>query len=550
MHAIEFAVKCTVLTLLPSGLAPVTAVAQLTDTGSIVGTVQDQRGAAIPGAKITVTNIGTNVQQVTTTDVSGQYVVPSLKVATYSLTVEKTGFQTFVHNGIIVDVQSRIQVDVTLQLGAMTERVEVTGAPSLLHTQTAEVGQVVESKRMEDLPLNGRNYDTLAYLTAGVFIPTGNLTTSAGEGYYNINGNSAAQNNYILDGADNNSFIESYQGRSAQAGQPPVDALAEFKVQTRTYDTEFGRSAGGVINAQIKSGTNVLHGAVWEFLRNSKLDTNDFFLNRAGASKPQYQRNQYGGTLGGPILKDKAFVFGAFEGTRIRQGVTLLGSVPTPLMRQLNFSELPSAPHSPTVPALSQFSGCINKSIVTPSCVDPVSTKLFGLYPLPNTNLGQNGIAGGFVGNNFISSPALSDDLDNGVIRADQKIGEKDSLYQHYSVVDERFDYPTIFQSVNPIADGDGNFQLSKTNARRQSAAVGMTHIFSPTTLLDLRTGWNRLAQHSKQLPFGQDVTDQFGLKGLPKNPVFTGGLPELDITGFNQLGSLRWQPLIEISYA
>ena len=543
-------ITCIFFMALSVVLSAVWAGAQLTDTGTIVGTVQDQSGTAIPVPKVTVINQATNVQQMTTTNARGEYVVPSLKVGTYSVTVEMSGFQTFVRSGIIVDVQSRVAVDVTMQVGAMTQKVEVTGAPPLLDTQNANEGHLMATQGVVDLPLNGRQYSQLALLTAGVFQrPSGFLGSSvfAGDGYFNVNGNTSFQNNFILDGVDNNSFIENFQGRSAQAAQPPPDALAEFKLQTRTYDPEFGRSAGGVINTQIKSGTNSLHGDAWEFLRNSSLDANDFFLNRAGLKKPEFQQNQFGGTLGGPIVRDKAFFFGAYEGTRIRKGVSFVGNVPTPLMRQFNFSELATPPQSPTLAGLSQFSGCITHAILNPACVDPVAAKVFNLYPLPNTNVGKEGIPGGFTGNNFTSSGKSIDNENNGIVRTDQKIGERDSLFEHFTIFRISLVAPSIFSSVNPIADGaegQSNFDI-----RNYNGALGWTHVFNPTTVLDLRAGFNRKFSNGTQFLLGQDVNAQFGLKGIPNFPGVSGGLPDFEtISGFNKLGGLAWTPQTQIS--
>jgi outer membrane receptor protein involved in Fe transport len=554
----RLSVKSVFLTSCLLILSALSAIAQLTDTGSIVGTVRDPSGAAVPGATVTATETGTNVRRTTTTNDGGDYVLPSLKIGTYSITIEKSGFQSFIHNQIPVDVQSRIKVDAELQVGSARQTVEVTAAAQLLNTQSAELGHVVGSKKVEDLPLNGRHYSSLALLVPGVFIPTGNLSEIGGEGYFGVNGNSATQNNYVIDGIDNNSYIENFQGKSAQAGQVPVDAVAEFKLQTRTYDTEFGHSAGGVVNAQIKSGTNQLHGDAWEFVRNSAFDATDFFTNLAGGKKPAYQQNQFGGTAGGPILKDRLFVFGAYEGFRERQGDTQIGTVPTPMMRSLDFSELPNPPTSAglaNLPGLSlpQLAGtgltpsqCIQAAKLNPACVDPTAAKVITLYPMPNLNLSQNGVAGGFKGLNYIAAPKRTINTDTGVIRADQKLGEKDSLYEHYSIFDLSEYNPFIFQAYNPIADGSTDISLFDN--RNQNGAVGWTHIFSPTTVLDFRAGANQLREDAKQLPFGQNVNDQYGINGIPVDPRVSGGLPEFDISGFSQLGSSRWTPMVQKS--
>jgi hypothetical protein len=301
--------------------------------------------------------------------------------------------------------------------------VNVVASAPLLDTQSANVGQVVAEKQVSEMPLNGRRYADLVFLTTGVNSVTP-IQAARGEGVFSVDGNTSLQNNFVLDGVDNNSYDENLQSQSAEVAQPPVDALSEFKIQTHTYDVSFGRNAGSVV-ATIKSGTNGLHGSAYEFLRNRDLDANDFFLNTAGKPRPQYQRNQFGGVAGGPIKKNHTFFFAGEEHTKIAKGISLLNTVPTPLMRQYNFSELAKSPHDPTLSALSQFGGCINNAIVGPSCIDPVGAKIMSLYPLPNTNLGQNGVTMGLWGTTILPArhsraipiPRFSGSIRNTTIR-------------------------------------------------------------------------------------------------------------------------------------
>lgn len=532
-----------VLATISLGLCDLTAVAQLVDTGSIVGTVHDPSGAVISGAKVTIRNLGSNAEVVVNTNADGEYVVSSLKVGKYSLRVEANGFQTFLQSGIVVHVQARAEGDVTLRVGQTSQVVNVNSDVSLLDTQTANVGQIEETKRTQDLPLNGRQYDTLVLLASGASPEVKNMQ-ARGEGMFSINGNTSVQNNFILDGVDNNSFSTNLQEQSTQVVQPPVDSLEEFKLQTRTYDAEFGRNAGGVINATIKSGTNQMHGGAYEFFRNRKLDANDWFLNSQGKPRPKFQQNQYGGNLGGPILKDRLFVFGAYEHGISNKGLSETGTVPTPLMTQsLTFTELPVQPHDPA--GLPQFQGCINGGIVKPSCVDPTAAKVFALYPGPNANQSQAFKNASF---NFISSPTETRRSDSGVIRVDEKLGERDLFTEHYAIFDLRQFIPGIFALVNPIADGASDTTLGFNNDRGHSVAFGWTHIFSPALLNDFRFGFNRIASHSLPASFGQIVNPQFGVNGVPVFPGVSGGLPEFDINGFQQLGSPRWLPQNQFS--
>lgn len=512
-------------------------------TGSIVGTVRDPAGAVVPGARVTATNLGTNETWNTTTGTQGSYVFTRLPIGTYSIAVRSSGFKSFAQSGVTLNVQSRVEVDARLELGQVTQTVSVTGNVPQLQTQSANVGQVVNSQQVSQLPLNGRRYDQLALLTAGV-----NETTPAflprAEGVFSANGNSSTQNYFALDGADNNSYTTNLQDQSTQSVQPAVDSLAEFKVQTRDYSVEYGRNAGAVINASLKSGTDQYHGDVYEFLRNASLDANDFFLNRAGQKIPAYQQNQFGFTLGGPIRKDRTFFFVNWEGTRINQGTTLLNTVPTPLMRNGIFTELSPAPTSPSISALSQFSNCFQAGVLQTGCADPVAAKMFALYPLPNTNLSQEGLAGGFTGNNYIASPTATHNTDEIGSRIDERLRESDTIYGHFIIFDLRQNRPGIFTDVSRVADGTLDSTQGINDDRGTNVTLGWTHIFNPATLNDFHATFDRSASHSKPATLGDIVDSTFGLNGIPNfGASFSGGLPELDISGFNQLGSPQWLP-------
>lgn len=526
------------------------AMAQV-DTGMIAGTVRDNSGAVIADAVVTVTNLSTNAKETTRTGSNGAYLAPLLKVGTYSLTVEKTGFQKYVQTGILVDVQARLEVDVTLQVGVVTEAVNVTSAAPLLDTQSANVGQVVGQRQVSELPLNGRRYDDLVFLTTGVNSVTP-IQAARGEGVFSVDGNTSLQNNFVLDGVDNNSYDENLQSQSAQVAQPPVDAVSEFKIQTHTYDVSFGRNAGSVVNATIRSGTNEIHGDGYEFLRNRDLDANDFFLNTAGKDKPQYQRNQFGGVVGGPIKKNHTFFFVGEEHTKIAKGTSLLASVPTPLMRQYNFSELARSPHDPTLAALSQFAGCVVNATVSPVCLDPVGAKIMALYPLPNTNRGLEGVARRFTGNNYIASPTFTSDLDSAVVRIDSQYHDSNKFFGHLAITDLRRFQPGIFNDLQPaFLDGSSNTTFGRNLDRGTSVALGWTRTFSPTIINEARAGFNRVASHSQQSPFGTPSVDaQFGIKGVPNYPssIVGGGLSTFQLTGFANLGSPGFLPQNQFS--
>src|SRR6202171_6076259 len=314
------------------------------DTGSILGTVSDTSGASVHGATVTLTNEGTNASLSTTTGSDGSYKFTPVRIGTYKLTATLQGFSTITQKNIVVNVGSDVVVDFTLKPGAVSETVEVASTVPVLETQDASVGQVMDSRNVDRLPLNGRNFTFLAQLSAGVNTPQADTRGNAASGAFSANGLRPAQNNYLLDGIDNNSDTVDFLNGTNFVVLPPVDAVQEFKVQTSDFSAEFGRSGAAVLNATIKSGTNSFHGAGWEFFRNDKLDAADYF-ERAGnnPTKGELRLNQFGVAVGGPVIKNKLFFFGDFEGLRRRQGAPHTGSVPTATERSsgyTNFQEL------------------------------------------------------------------------------------------------------------------------------------------------------------------------------------------------------------------
>jgi hypothetical protein len=337
------------------GLAmPRTALCQV-DAGSISGVIRDTSGAAIVGAKVTLTNEDTGIVQTTVSTSSGDFTFAPVKIGRYAVSAAYSGFQTVRQNNVTVDVQQKVAVDITLRPGTSKETVIVDAAPPALQTQDASVGQVIESQAINALPLNRRNFTFLAQLSAGVTQDQADTRGLGSSGSFAANGLRPAQNNYLLDGLDNNANLVDFLNGTAYAVRPPVDAIQEFKVETNNYSAESGRSAGAVLNATIKSGTNQFHGDVWEFVRNDKFDAANFFEHGPGITKGKYRQNQFGFTLGGPIRRDKTFFFTDYEGLRVRQAVPYLTTVPTALERTSGYtnpSELlqqdnPTSPRSP-----------------------------------------------------------------------------------------------------------------------------------------------------------------------------------------------------------
>ena len=288
---LRFVVFSSALTLLVS-----THLFAQVDTGSVLGTVKDQSGAVIPGAKVSLTDEGKGLTITTTTGADGSYVFTPVKIGNYTLAAEAQGFEKISQTHITVNIQQHVVADLTLKPGAVSQTVEVTGAPPQLQTQEASVGQVVGSQTVNSLPLNGRNFTFLAQIVAGVNTPQADTRGNAKTGAFAANGERPAQNNYLLDGIDNNSNTIDFLNGTNFVVLPPVDAIQEFKVQTSNYSAEQGRAGGAILNATVKSGTNQLHGDVWEFFRNDKLDSADFFENAGGLRKGEFRQNQFGFT--------------------------------------------------------------------------------------------------------------------------------------------------------------------------------------------------------------------------------------------------------------
>jgi len=542
-----------------------TVVNAQVDTGSITGTVADASGAVISGAKVTLTNAGTGATLSTTTGADGVYKFSPVRVGTYKVEAVSQGFQTTTQTGVKVDIGTNVGLNFSLKPGSQTETVEVTAATPVLQTQDASVGQVVDERSVNDLPLNGRNFTFLAQLVQGVNSPQSDTRGNAASGAFSANGFRPAQNNYMLDGIDNNSDTVDFLNGTNYVVLPPVDAIQEFKVQTTDFSAEYGRSGAAVLNATLKSGTNNFHGDVWEFFRNDKLDARDFFEHNctAGACTPakkgELRWNQFGGTLGGPVLKNKVFFFGDLQIWRLRQGQPQIGSVPTLAERNsgfTDFSDLITGQSGTSTDALGRVfpkgtifdpattrpagSGFVRDpfpgNIIPTNRLDPNAVALLNLYPLP-TN--------GSLFNNYANSPVLVQNEKQFDVRLDLDFTQKDQLYFSFSYDDKPELIPSIFGGV---ADGGGFFQGNQTASSQHSALV-WNHTFSPTTINVARVGLNYL-HTTRNIPESNNLSDlpgSFGILGIPQAKE-NGGLPAFGINGLQTLGGNSFLPSDEVS--
>jgi len=557
--------------LLTAALATATIALAQKDTGGITGVVTDPSGAVVAEAKVTVTDVDRGTAVMTATNAQGEYIAAPLRVGLYTVTVEKSGFQKAVLGPVKVDVQERPAVNAKLQVGSVFETITITTKGPQLETATSELGQVQDSHTIQTLPLNGRNYAQLALLGAGVgpAEPGSRVETSFG---FSSNGARSLQNNFQLDGIDNNSDLGDVLNGSAYVIQPSVDAIAEFKVQTNAYSAEFGRGNGAVMNAVIKSGTNQFHGDVYEFLRNDVLDARNAFDE---FGRQPYQQNQFGATFGGPIIKNRTFFFGDYEDLRIRQALPQLILVPTPTEIGGNFSSFLT-----TTPAMAvdmngnptnqvavdcnghpTFMGEIFNTRLTQASalnpdgycgvpvgvdaagnptnifpknlIDPLAARLSALFPAPNVSIN---------GSNYLAEPKRRTTQNNFDIRIDHNFSEHDSLFGRFSYEDQPSFIPSPF---NNALDG-GAFQDGYQDDSYRSAAISETHTFSPSMVNEFRLGYNRINSHRFQLNYNQNVAAQLGFPGVPFGPN-NGGLPTMTIDdGTAEIGSFGFLPSIE----
>ncbi len=502
-------------------LAPLAMHGQV-DQGSITGTVQDSSGAVVPNASVTVTNTDTGLALQARTNGSGSYVFSPLKIGNYKVSAAAPGFQTTNRENVHLDIEQRLNVVLVLQPGQVSQSVTVSDAPPLLQTQEGTVGQVISAETINNTPLNGRNWVYIAQLTAGTAPPFGN-TRGSGSGDFVANGQRAEQNNFILDGVDDNTNLVDFLNGSSFVMRPPPDALAEFDLQTSNYSAEFGHSAGAVMNASIKSGTNHIHGSVWEYFRNTNLDA----VNWNALSTPPYHQNQFGATLGLPLLKNKLFYFGDTEANRISIGQTNVFTVPTPLMRQGNFSELlspsltgaaqPTQLYQPNSANLSQPLTCNGQNnVFCANQIDPVAKNILSMYPQPNTN-------GGKTYNNLTENVSKNDDTFQWDQRVDWNISQKDQAYARYSYMHE-----IILNALplGPILDGSGYGGESDTNLA-QNFMLSETHIFNPNLTNEFRFGYNWIVSKFKQPnAYNPNIAASLGLGGVPSLGPGQYGLP------------------------
>ena len=537
-HLLLGAMAVALLLLLPGSILLEAQV----ESGSIVGTVRDTSGAVIADAQVTEVNSETGIARTARTSAVGEYVFTQLKPGTYTVTVEHQGFKKAMQAAFKLDLNQVARVDITLVVGSVQEEVVVTAAEPLVESETSSIGQVIEKNRVNDLPLNGRNFIQLAYLSPGVNAgpPEGAASTvpqqggipenERANGAVQANGLTATNNNFLLNGFDNNE-----QQIGFETIMPAVDAIEEFKVQTNNFGADIGKG-GAVVNVVLKSGTNDLHGTLYEFLRNSALDAKNYFDDPA-APIPPYKQNQFGGTFGGPIIKNKTFFFGDYQGTRIRQAQTFVSTVPPLSERGGDFSDLGVPIYDPltTQPdgtrtpfpnnVIPPCVGSTGKSATGGGCLDPAALNVVALFPKPN-------LPG--AANNFLYNPVARNNQDSFDIRIDHQFTSKNSFFGSFSFNNVDAYHPDPFPGVA----GGGAFSGTIKN---QARSVGLSDVYtlSANKVNEFKIGYMRYVVNAVQNFANQDVTTQLGIPGVndPNNQIATGGLININIADYGSLG-------------
>ena len=497
--------------------------AAFAQTAQLSGIITDTNSAVIAGSHVTLTNLDTGVARKALTNTEGYYSLPFVPPGNYRLHVLSSGFRPVTHDSVRINVDHALRIDFTLEIGELTETVNISENEPLLERETSSIGQVIENKTIVTLPLNGRNYSQLVLLMPGA---TPNRLTQAADGF-SLNGNRTTQNKFLVDGLDNNNYLLGLTTGSTQAVHPSVDAIEEFKVESANYSAHYGQAAGGVISVAIKSGTNNFHGSAFEFLRNEKLDANDFFANRAGLERGPLRFNQFGGSLGGPVWRKRTFFFASFQGTRRHASNTAVITVPTPEQVRGNFGAIDI--YDPANVVGGNREQFLN-NVIPEARMDPVGRKIAALFPAPN----QPGLV-----NNYASLVPQTENADQYDFRGDHNFNERDKLFARFS----KHDGDMVLGSICPAP---GNCGVNATlpiieTYDSWSAVAGHTYVFSLNGVNELRVGYSN-NKSVGQIPADRPLFDEFGIRGVPQFSSLTG-LPSFIVGNYSALGDGNARP-------
>jgi hypothetical protein len=516
-------------TLIITG-ALVASVAEAQTSGGVFrGEVRDPSSAIVPQAKVLIRSNDNGTQVVAESNGDGLYITPTVIPGSYTLSAIKPGFETEVFGPVTLEVNQTVRVDFALNIGAATDSVQVEASRTqLLSTESAEVSQVIVSKQVSEIPLNGRSWQQLIDLSAGV--NPGAPGESGSPNPVNINGQRTKANLYLVDGISTTSSTE---GRGNDFNIPLED-VRELSVQAGAYSAEYGDVAGGVINLQSKSGTNKLHGSLFEFFRNDALDAADFFSNQTGQPKNALRYNQFGGSVGGPIRHNKTFFFADYQGTVTHSAQPMVTSVPLSGQRGGNFSGLQVPIYNPF--ADSYVRTPFSNNVIPASLLDPAAVKIASLLPLPNQ---FDAFGNPLPFNNYAVTRVDTSNVESFDIRLDHQFSPNSNLFARESFQNTGAFAPSLFGP--PL--GGSILGAGATSARNQNAGIGYTYTFSPALINELRLGLNRQTTALTQEDYGQNLSTLFGIPGVNVSPQ-TSGLSNLDVAGLFDIGDSLLTPL------
>ncbi|MBI4909523.1 MAG: carboxypeptidase regulatory-like domain-containing protein [Acidobacteria bacterium] len=536
------------------------------DLATLVGTISDPSGAGIPSAKVAITDTATGLHYEMTTAAGGEYVRPALRPGTYDIEVQAAGFKKALRRGILLTAGDRTGVDFRLEVGEVSTSIEIAAQVPVLQTESTIVGASVDAKQVSELPLGGaRVFTVLARLSPGV-VPNEPGARDAVGGGFSANGvRSNGQNNFLLNGVDNNVNVIDFLNQTAFVVGPSVEAIGEMRVMTNGYNAEYGRGAGGVVNVTIKGGTNQLHGSLFEYLQNDKTNARRW-ENRA---KRPVRQNQFGAAVGGPVIKNRTFWFADFQGTRVRStggsvnglGTSAFFTVPTPLMKNGDFSELTGTNRSvtnslgvsalegtiydPLTQATGRYANGTSGLIRIPfagnriptSRFDPVSKKIIDLFPTPNT-----AVPAGFPQNNYFTTTSGSQDVNQADLRIDHRISDKDSIFGSisWSNLDQINGQPL------PGALDATYFASNTAQTLARNAMLSYTRVWSPTFITETRIAFTRMVTSRTQALPDVDQFAAFGIGGFNPTGPLNGGLPSTTIDRYSGFGASDWLPSLE----
>ena len=514
------------------------------ERASLAGTVTDNSGAILPGVAVKVTNEGTNTAVSLMTDDAGDYRAVNLTPGSYTVEAEKTGFQRHVTKGLVLQVAQEARLNIQMQIGAIEQTVEVSAAAPLLQTEGSTVGQVIDTKPIETLPLNGRNIVQLAVIAPGVsglsYAQSGTIDSGLrpdelrpGGTTLLANGARDSSNQLLLDGIDNTEMIA-----QTFVVRPPVEGVQEFKAITNNAGAEYGRAGGAILLTSTKSGSNEVHGSAFEYLRNSAMDAKNFF-DRATLPIPEYQLNQFGGSVGGPVIRNKTFFFMDYEGYREKQAQTKVITVPTAAAKTGNFAGIaPNGIFDPasTAPVTNNGTTTYTRTrfpndVIPASRFDPLAAQIVALYPNPQT---------GAIVNNYIANPEKLSNPDRGDIRIDHQIASNQTLFGRYSIDNSDLHIPDTF---NTIIGGNEDSFAGPDTVRGQNGVLAYNRVFGPNTIGEYRFGFTKYRQFLLRETLTAPVWSQ--IPGRDTSDPFQPSAPIISPAGYVGLGNARSEPLI-----